>query len=113
MIHCFSYYRRYSALQIFTRFQIDIFYKSTLLFSYFSGQAINRLHIRSDSEETDKRPPLPDIIPFPRDRSVSLPDVPAFRRQQVGKELRRISDEFFSESKSAKPQRVNINSKIA
>lgn len=41
--------------------------------------------------------PLPDIIPVSRDRSVSLPDVPSLRQQQeqaVGRELRRISDEF-------------------
>lgn len=41
--------------------------------------------------------PLPDIIPASRDRSVSLPDVPSLRQQQeqaVGRELRRISDEF-------------------
>ncbi|XP_046366164.1 uncharacterized protein LOC124141987 [Haliotis rufescens] len=43
--------------------------------------------------------PLPDIVPTPRDRSVSLPDVQALRQQreiEMGRELRRISDEFNS-----------------
>lgn len=44
--------------------------------------------------------PLPDVVPVSRDRSVSLPDVGAFHRreqeQHVGRELRRISDDFHS-----------------
>ncbi|KAL3873270.1 hypothetical protein ACJMK2_036406 [Sinanodonta woodiana] len=57
----------------------------------------------SDSEKvTGTSPPgsLPDVVPISRDRSISLPDVPSFRRRQseleVGRELRRISDEFHS-----------------
>ncbi|KAL4238302.1 hypothetical protein ACF0H5_003014 [Mactra antiquata] len=45
-------------------------------------------------------PPLPDVVPMSRDRSVSLPDVHSFhsqQQQQVGRELRRISDDFHSD----------------
>lgn len=85
------------------------------------------LRLRSDSEEEFGRQPLPDLVPLSRDRSVSLPDVPSFRRleheQYVGRELRRISDEFnssfvqvqlsrtrtISEQSSSFPRNVNIS----
>lgn len=63
------------------------------------GNVVTRLRFQSESEEDGSEGPLPDVIPFQRDRSVSLPDVPALRRpseQEVGRELRRISDEFHS-----------------
>ncbi|XP_041351190.1 uncharacterized protein LOC121370143 [Gigantopelta aegis] len=60
-----------------------------------------RLRCYSEGEdypdEQEQSGPLPDIICNIRDRSVSLPDVQALRRQrevEVGRELRRISDEF-------------------
>ena len=69
------------------------------IFILFSGNVVTRLRFQSESEEDGSEGPLPDVIPFQRDRSVSLPDVPALRRpseQEVGRELRRISDEFHS-----------------
>ncbi|KAL4239149.1 hypothetical protein ACF0H5_003851 [Mactra antiquata] len=65
------------------------------------GRGLERLRLRSESEMPDGSSPLPDVIQFPpgRDRSVSLPDVPSYApspEQEVGRELRRISDEFLS-----------------
>lgn len=54
-------------------------------------------HNSAEDQHPSSSSPLPDIIPTSRDRSVSLPDVPSLRQQQeqaVGRELRRISDEF-------------------
>lgn len=82
-----------------------------------------RTRVQSESGDGESNSPLPDVIQFPRDRSVSLPDVPAYRRQQheqeVGRELRRISDEFNSSftrvqqgnssQSSSFPLRVNID----
>ncbi|XP_022332203.2 uncharacterized protein LOC111129941 [Crassostrea virginica] len=54
-------------------------------------------HNSAGDQNPSTSSPLPDIIPTSRDRSVSLPDVPSLRQQQeqaVGRELRRISDEF-------------------
>lgn len=62
-----------------------------------SGRPRLRLRIRTESEVADYK--LPDVVPFPRDRSTSLPSVPTLRQvqeQEVGRELRRISDEFHS-----------------
>ncbi|XP_053398859.1 uncharacterized protein LOC123523910 [Mercenaria mercenaria] len=55
-----------------------------------------RLRLQSDSEQVFY--PLPDVVPISRDRSISLPDVPSFHEheQHVGRELRRISDDFHS-----------------
>ena len=43
-------------------------------------------------------PSLPDVVPQPRDRSLSMPDVKECLRRRseqfVGRRLRRISDEF-------------------
>ncbi|KAK3592908.1 hypothetical protein CHS0354_011700 [Potamilus streckersoni] len=68
---------------------------------YPRGGAFARLRHYSDGEKvtgTSPPGPLPDVVPISRDRSISLPDVPSFRHHQseldVGRELRRISDEF-------------------
>lgn len=68
-----------------------------LHFLFFIGTVHNRL--RHNSDDYVPHEPLPDLVPMARgrDRSISLPDVPALREAQeteVGKELRRISDEF-------------------
>ena len=62
-----------------------------------------RLRFQSEDDNSEDRNrntcPLPDVVPFQRDRSVSLPEVPVLRHaseQEVGRELRRISDEFHS-----------------
>ncbi|XP_045173814.2 uncharacterized protein LOC123535283 [Mercenaria mercenaria] len=90
------------------------------------GKGLPRLKLRSESEcsEVEGYSPLPDLIQQTRDRSVSLPSVPSFRQmqeQEVGRELRRISDEFNSsftpfrrgeaipEHPSSFPRRVNID----
>ena len=62
---------------------------------------VARLHFQSESDQEGAGcdGPLPDVVPFQRDRSVSMPEVPALRQpseQEVGRELRRISDEFHS-----------------
>lgn len=57
-----------------------------------------RLRLQSEGEQVFH--PLPDVVPISRDRSISLPDVPSLQRleheQHVGRELRRISDDFHS-----------------
>lgn len=62
------------------------------------GRQNLRLRIRTESETSDGSQ-LPDVIPLTRDRSTSLPAV-SYRQQiheqEVGRELRRISDEFHS-----------------
>lgn len=71
-----------------------------------SGRA--RPRFQSDSEEDGSDGPLPDVVPYQRDRSVSLPEVQALRlhsEQQVGRELRRISDEFHSSFHRVRPRR--------
>ncbi|XP_060590751.1 uncharacterized protein LOC132745790 isoform X2 [Ruditapes philippinarum] len=65
------------------------------------GRSRRPLRLRCESESSgveEYHQHLPDLIPQPRDRSVSLPSVPSFRmqEQEVGRELRRISDEFNS-----------------
>ncbi|WAR20208.1 hypothetical protein MAR_002046 [Mya arenaria] len=63
------------------------------------GHPVLRLRMGSDCE---RRSPLPDVVPSTalRDRSASLPDVGSLRRRehekQVGRELRRISDDFHT-----------------
>ncbi|KAK6182714.1 hypothetical protein SNE40_010336 [Patella caerulea] len=67
-----------------------------------TGTAVSTLRHYSDSEDvrdlSHPQGPLPDIIPhLPRDRSISLPDMQTLRNQrelEVGRELRRLSDEF-------------------
>ncbi|XP_060568422.1 uncharacterized protein LOC132727026 [Ruditapes philippinarum] len=55
-----------------------------------------RLRLQSNNEQVFC--PLPDVVPMSRDRSISLPDVQSFHEheQHVGRELRRISDDFHS-----------------
>ncbi|XP_076441623.1 uncharacterized protein LOC143280813 [Babylonia areolata] len=71
------------------------------------GSAVRRLRYYSEGEEsvgvsTLIRGPLPDLVPVTqghRERSLSAPDLESLQRQrmaarEVGRELRRISDEF-------------------
>lgn len=92
-----------------------------------NARGIPRLRLRSESECTGMEPgfsPLPDVVPHTRDRSVSLPNVPSLRQvheQEIGRELRRISDDFHSsftpvrrreaipEYPSSFPRQFNIN----
>ena len=73
----------------------------TVLSIIFSDHLALRLRMPSDVERFTR---LPDLIPMPRDRSISLPDVESLRRreqeQHVGRELRRISDAFNTEYRS-------------
>lgn len=68
--------------------------------SNMHGSTRSRTRVQSESNDGEVTSTIPDVIQFPRDRCISLPDFPAFRRQQqeqeVGRELRRISDEFNS-----------------
>ncbi|OWF38251.1 uncharacterized protein LOC110466510 [Mizuhopecten yessoensis] len=75
------------------------------------GTAYTRLRYHSDGDGSDSPThgrDLPDIVPVPRDRSISLPDVHHQQRLDVGRELRRIGDEFHFELASA-PLRVRRN----
>ncbi|KAJ8309444.1 hypothetical protein KUTeg_014318 [Tegillarca granosa] len=73
-----------------------------LIFLSINIQVHTRLRYYSEGEDTASvhqslSSPLPDIVPIHRDRSVSLPSVPSLQAQneaEVGRELRRISDEF-------------------
>ena len=74
------------------------------MFYFTTGTVHQRLRCYSEGEdypdEQEQSGPLPDIVCNIRDRSVSLPDVQVLRRQrevEVGRELRRISDEFHSQ----------------
>ncbi|XP_025104018.1 uncharacterized protein LOC112570044 isoform X2 [Pomacea canaliculata] len=76
-----------------------------------SGSAVRRLRYYSEGEETASvsvltQGPLPDLVPITysqfalRERSLSAPDLESQQRQrlterEVGRELRRISDEFL------------------
>ena len=77
-------------------------------FCLFTGSAVRRLRYYSEGEESVgvsslARGPLPDIVPVThghRERSLSAPDLESLQRQrvaarEVGRELRRISDEFL------------------
>lgn len=73
------------------------------------GTVHNRL--RHNSDDYVPHGPLPDVIPIGRDRSVSLPDVPAWREAhetEIGKELRRISDEFHFSYHTPRQARILI-----
>ncbi|XP_071162112.1 uncharacterized protein [Mytilus edulis] len=75
------------------------------------GTVHNRL--RHNSDDYVPHEPLPDLVPMARgrDRSISLPDVPALREAQeteVGKELRRISDEFHFSYHTPRQARIMI-----
>lgn len=75
------------------------------------GTVHNRL--RHNSDDYVPHDPLPDLVPLAmgRDRSISLPDVPALREAQeteVGKELRRISDEFHFSYHTPRQARIMI-----
>lgn len=62
------------------------------------GNTLPLLQLSSDEHREDTSDPLPDI-PFHRNRSVSLPEVQPLRQQHelnIGRTLRRISDEFDS-----------------
>nr|KAG5693938.1 hypothetical protein BaRGS_008207 [Batillaria attramentaria] len=72
------------------------------------GSAVRRLRYYSEGEETVGQSslphgPLPDLVPVThvtRERSLSAPDLETLQRQrlaarEVGRELRRISDEFL------------------
>lgn len=72
------------------------------------GSAVRRLRYYSEGEETVgpsylPHGPLPDLVPVShvtRERSLSAPDLETLQRQrlaarEVGRELRRISDEFL------------------
>lgn len=75
------------------------------------GTAYARLRYHSDGDDSNSPThgrDLPDIVPVPRDRSISLPDVHHQQRLDVGRELRRIGDEFHFELASA-PPRVRRN----
>lgn len=77
----------------------------------FVGSAVRRLRYYSEGEETASvsvltQGPLPDLVPITysqfalRERSLSAPDLESQQRQrlterEVGRELRRISDEFL------------------
>ncbi|KAK7479471.1 hypothetical protein BaRGS_00029287 [Batillaria attramentaria] len=73
-----------------------------------TGSAVRRLRYYSEGEETVGQSslphgPLPDLVPVThvtRERSLSAPDLETLQRQrlaarEVGRELRRISDEFL------------------
>ncbi|GFS00600.1 hypothetical protein ElyMa_004559600 [Elysia marginata] len=65
------------------------------------GTAADRLRHYSDGSPAwpGSTPPLPDIVPtcMARDRSASAPDLRARAAgREVGRELRRLSDEFFN-----------------
>ncbi|ESO94346.1 hypothetical protein LOTGIDRAFT_161572 [Lottia gigantea] len=87
------------------------------------GTVLRRLRHSSDSDDfvngqsSNAHGPLPDIIPHVRDRSVSLPDMQALRVQrelEVGRELRRLSDEFnTSYSRGRERRRASITFEMA
>ncbi|KAL5009183.1 hypothetical protein ScPMuIL_014764 [Solemya velum] len=65
------------------------------------GTAYQRIRRSSEGEGSSQTFPthgsLPDIIPHHRDRSVSLPEVPMHGDHvaEIGRSLRRISDDFY------------------
>lgn len=78
---------------------------------------VSRLRCYSEGEETvgvsallSGAGPLPDLVPVPpgqRERSLSVPDMEHLQRQrrqarEVGRELRRISDEFMRSHEAAR-----------
>ncbi|XP_060081581.1 uncharacterized protein LOC132560895 [Ylistrum balloti] len=78
------------------------------------GTAYSRLRYHSDGDDSESPThgrKLPDIVLVHRDRSISLPDVHHQQRLDVGRELRRIGDEFHFELTSA-PPRVRRNSVV-
>ena len=63
------------------------------------GNTVPHLRFQSEDGEEEESSHLHDAIPFQRDRSISLPEIKPLRQQyeqDVGRELRRISDEFDS-----------------
>ena len=76
--------------------QIAIFY--VIREFAVSGQPLDSSHVQTE-DDVHVRPsaPLPDVVPFQRNRSASLPVVQPLRQsdeETVGRTLRRISDEF-------------------
>ncbi|XP_052769763.1 uncharacterized protein LOC128209666 [Mya arenaria] len=69
---------------------------------YPHGRARSRTVVKREDQGGDEAAAfdLPDVIPQPRDRSVSMPDVQLYLRrkseQRVGQRLRIISDEFHT-----------------
>ena len=69
------------------------------LLTLLLGTAANRLRSRSECEESGIAGQLPDLVPAEPDRPHSLPDLVTLRQQyhrEMGRELRRIGDEFNS-----------------
>ncbi|XP_014777070.2 transcription factor mef2A-like isoform X2 [Octopus bimaculoides] len=64
-----------------------------------TGSVSRRLYSEGeDSSVSPRQDPLPDLVPVPRDRAHSLPEVPLRRHEHIraiGQELRRISDEYY------------------
>ena len=62
---------------------------------------------RSECEQSYS--PLPDVVPSVSDRPQSLPDIVALRQQyqnEMGRELRRIGDEFDSAFRERNARKV-------
>lgn len=74
-----------------------------------AGCAAHRLRLRLDNEAHGIKGPLPDVVPVPRDRSVSLPEISGLKELEIGRELRRISDEFDSALNKAKKRQSRRN----
>lgn len=62
-----------------------------------TNQRRPRLSEGEDPTSTNRPEPLPDIVPIPRNRAQSLPEMPLRRTniRAVGLVLRRISDEYY------------------